>query len=127
MSLGSLARGQHLLDRMSHVLAHLQLVVAEDVVEPQHRMPSVFTRRVERDTFSLRGWSIHEIGTARMGNDPKTSVTDRYCGCNDAKKCLHRRRRAVRLRRHAEHTWSILAMAWRTMDFLKERLRAGDV
>ena len=24
-------------------------------------------------------------------------------------------------------TWSILAMCWRTMDYLKERMRAGDV
>jgi len=24
-------------------------------------------------------------------------------------------------------TWSILAMAWRTMDILKERMRAGEV
>ena len=24
-------------------------------------------------------------------------------------------------------TWSILAMCWRTMDYLKEQMRAGDV
>ena len=31
------------------------------------------------------GWSIHEIGTARMGNDPKTSVTDKFCRLHDVK------------------------------------------
>ena len=33
--------------------------------------------RVERELLT-EGWSIHELGTARMGNDPKTSVTNRF-------------------------------------------------
>jgi choline dehydrogenase-like flavoprotein len=31
------------------------------------------------------GMAIHELGTARMGNDPKTSVTDQYCQLHDVK------------------------------------------
>ena len=48
------------------------------------------------------GWSIHEIGTARMGNDPKTSVTDRSAGCTTSER-LSRGRESVRVGRHAEH------------------------
>ena len=29
------------------------------------------------------GMAIHELGTARMGTDPKTSVTDPYCQLHD--------------------------------------------
>jgi choline dehydrogenase-like flavoprotein len=29
------------------------------------------------------GMAIHELGTARMGNDPKTSVTDQWCKLHD--------------------------------------------
>ena len=58
--------------------------------------------RIEREPLPP-GWSIHEIGTARMGDDPRTSVTDRFCRLHDAKNVYHRRRGAVRLRRHAEH------------------------
>jgi choline dehydrogenase-like flavoprotein len=33
--------------------------------------------------YSVPGFCIHEIGTARMGNDPKTSVVNRYCQTHD--------------------------------------------
>lgn len=33
--------------------------------------------------FSAPGFCIHETGTARMGNDPKTSVVNRYCQAHD--------------------------------------------
>ena len=49
------------------------------------------------------GWSIHEIGTARMGDDPKTSVTDRFCRLHDVPNVYLADAAPVRLRRHAEH------------------------
>jgi choline dehydrogenase-like flavoprotein len=33
--------------------------------------------------YSVPGFCIHEIGTARMGNDSKTSVVNRYCQAHD--------------------------------------------
>jgi choline dehydrogenase-like flavoprotein len=33
--------------------------------------------------YSVPGFCIHEIGTARMGNDPKTSVLNKYCAAHD--------------------------------------------
>lgn len=34
-------------------------------------------------TLSVPGFCIHEIGTARMGNDPKTSVLNKYCQAHE--------------------------------------------
>jgi choline dehydrogenase-like flavoprotein len=73
------------------------------------------------------GWSIHEIGTARMGNDPKTSVTDRFCRLHDVKNVFLADGAPFVSGGTQNTTWSILAMAWRTMDFLKERMRTGDL
>jgi choline dehydrogenase-like flavoprotein len=73
------------------------------------------------------GWSIHEIGTARMGNDPKTSVTDRFCRLHDVKNVYIADAAPFVSGGTQNTTWSILAMCWRTMDYLKERLRAGDL
>jgi choline dehydrogenase-like flavoprotein len=36
-----------------------------------------------RSTVAEPGMAIHELGTARMGEDPKTSVTDSYCQLHD--------------------------------------------
>jgi choline dehydrogenase-like flavoprotein len=73
------------------------------------------------------GWSIHEIGTARMGDDPKTSVTDRYCRLHDAKNVYVVDGAPFVSGGTQNTTWTILAMAWRTMDFVREALRRGDL
>src|SRR5262249_20807506 len=73
------------------------------------------------------GWSIHEIGTARMGDDPKRSVADRYCRLHDVKNVYLADASPFVSGGTQNTTWSILAMAWRTMDFLKEQMRTGAV
>ena len=73
------------------------------------------------------GWSIHEIGTARMGDDPKTSVTDRFCRLHDVKNVYLADGAPLVSGGTQNTTWSILAMCWRTMDHLKESMRAGEV
>jgi choline dehydrogenase-like flavoprotein len=73
------------------------------------------------------GWSIHEIGTARMGDDPRTSVTDRTCRLHDVSNVYIADAAPFVSGGTQNTTWSILAMCWRTMDLLKERMRAGEV
>jgi choline dehydrogenase-like flavoprotein len=71
------------------------------------------------------GYSIHEIGTARMGNDPKTSVTDKFCRLHDVPNVYLADAAPFVSGGTQNTTWSILAMCWRTMDHLKEELRTG--
>jgi choline dehydrogenase-like flavoprotein len=73
------------------------------------------------------GWSIHEIGTARMGDDPRTSVTDRFCRLHDVKNVYMADGAPFVSGGTQNTTWTILAMAWRTTDYLKEELRTGRV
>jgi len=82
--------------------------------------------KVEREMLPP-GWSIHEIGTARMGDDPKTSVTTRFCRLHDVPNVYLADAAPFVSGGTQNTTWSILAMCWRTMDYLKEQMRAGDV
>jgi choline dehydrogenase-like flavoprotein len=82
--------------------------------------------RIEREPLPP-GWSIHEIGTARMGSDPKTSVTDPFCRLHDVKNVYLADASPFVCGGTQNTTWSILAMAWRTMDGLLERMRTGSL
>jgi choline dehydrogenase-like flavoprotein len=82
--------------------------------------------KIGRDPLP-EGWSIHEIGTARMGDDPQTSVTDRYCRLHDVKNVYLADGAPFVSGGTQNTTWTILAMAWRTMDRLKEDMRSGNV
>jgi choline dehydrogenase-like flavoprotein len=73
------------------------------------------------------GWSIHELGTARMGNDPKTSVLNQYQQSHDVKNLF-----VVDGSSHVSAacqnpTWTIMALCWRSCDFLADELRKGNL
>jgi choline dehydrogenase-like flavoprotein len=79
------------------------------------------------DAMLPEGWSIHELGTARMGSDPKTSVVNQFQQCHDVKNLL-----VVDGSTHVNAscqnpTWTIMALCWRSCDNLAEQLRKGDV
>ena len=71
------------------------------------------------------GRIIHELGGMRMGNDPKTSVLNANCQAHDVQESLRRRRRAVRTQADKNPTWTILALAWRTADYIAQQRKAG--
>jgi choline dehydrogenase-like flavoprotein len=97
-----------------------------DTAEEMLQAAGAESIKIERDPLP-EGWSIHEIGTARMGDDPKASVTDRYCRLHDVPNVYLADAGPFVSGGTQNTTWSILAMCWRTMDYLKERMRVGDV
>jgi len=73
------------------------------------------------------GWSIHELGTARMGTDPKKSVVNQFQQSHDVKNLL-----VVDGATHVSAscqnpTWTIMALCWRSCDNLAELLKKGEV
>ena len=73
------------------------------------------------------GWSIHELGLARMGSDPKKSVVNQFQQSHDVKNLF-----VVDGSTHVNAscqnpTWTIMALAWRSCDYLAERLKKGEV
>lgn len=73
------------------------------------------------------GYSIHELGTARMGTDPKKSVLNQFQQAHDVKNLL-----VVDGSSHVSAscqnpTWTIMALCWRSCDHLADELKKGDV
>ena len=116
------ANGQRGIRRRRHSVRH-----GDATLQAEHvHAAGAEDIKIGRDPLPP-GWSIHEIGTARMGDDPKTSVTDRFCRLHDIKNVYLADGAPFVSGGTQNTTWTILAMAWQTMDHLKEELRAGNV
>jgi choline dehydrogenase-like flavoprotein len=81
---------------------------------------------VRRDVLT-EGWSIHELGTARMGVDPKTSVTNSFGQTHDVKNLFVVDGSVFVSASCQNPTWTILALCWRAMDYLKEEMRTRRI
>jgi choline dehydrogenase-like flavoprotein len=73
------------------------------------------------------GWSIHELGTARMGNDPKISVLNQFQQSHDVKNLF-----VVDGSSHVSAacqnpTWTIMALCWRSCDYLADEFKKGNL
>jgi choline dehydrogenase-like flavoprotein len=81
-----------------------------------------------RKYLEAMGDATHECGTARMGNDPKTSVLNSYCQSHEVKNlfvtdgsCF------VSLPgTHGITTW-IMALAWRASEYLADQMKRGEL
>jgi choline dehydrogenase-like flavoprotein len=73
------------------------------------------------------GWSIHEMGTARMGNDPKTSVLNPFGQAHDVKNLFVVDGSQMVSATCLEPTITIMALAARDCDYLIEEFRRGNL
>ena len=73
------------------------------------------------------GEIIHEVGTARMGDDPRSSVLNRNCQSHDVKNLFVADAAPFVSNPDKNPTLTICALAWRTADHLAEQLRKGDL
>lgn len=73
------------------------------------------------------GWSLHETGTLRMGDDPKRFVTNRFGQCHDVANLFACDASVFLGCSDKTTTLSILAFALRTSEYLAEQLRTGAI
>jgi len=80
-----------------------------------------------RRAISTGGVIIHEAGTVRMGNDPKTSALNKYCQAHDVKNVFVCDAAPFVSQPDKNVTLSIVAFAWRASEYLAEEMRKGNV
>jgi choline dehydrogenase-like flavoprotein len=73
------------------------------------------------------GYSIHELGTCRMGDDPKTSVLNKWNQSHDIKNLFAVDGAAFVSAGWQNPTMTILALSMRASEYLAEQMRMGNV
>ena len=78
-----------------------------------------------RSEPNMPGWSLHEAGTCRMGDDPKHFVTNRFGQLHDVENVFVVRRQRLSESTDKTTTISILAFTLRTCEHMLENFRNG--
>jgi choline dehydrogenase-like flavoprotein len=83
---------------------------------------------VDKD-FGLHtpGRIIHEVGTTRMGSDPKTSVVNEFERLHDVDNVFIVDAGPFVSQADKNPTWTIMALSWRTSDFIIEELKKQNI
>lgn len=79
------------------------------------------------ETMFPPGYSIHELGTCRMGDDPKTSVLNKWNQSHDVKNLFVVDGSSFVTGGSQNPTMTIVALSMRASEYLAEQMRAGDL
>jgi choline dehydrogenase-like flavoprotein len=91
-----------------------------DALRLEDRTPPV-------DELNIFGKNIHECGTARMGDDPKTSVLNAYNQVHDVKNVFVTDGACFVTQGCSEPTLTIMAISARAADYIAEQFRKGEL
>jgi choline dehydrogenase-like flavoprotein len=73
------------------------------------------------------GRIIHEVGCVRMGHDPKTSVLNSNCQAHDCRNLFLTDGGPFVTNPDKNVTWTILALAMRTSEYIANQRKAGSI
>ena len=83
----------------------------------------------EEENYGLTkpGEIIHEVGTTRMGAERATSVTNEFCQLHDASNVFIADAGPFVSQADKNPTWTILALAWRTSDYIVDQMSKRNI
>jgi choline dehydrogenase-like flavoprotein len=79
------------------------------------------------DNPDTPGHSIHEMGTAHMGSDPKTSVLNKFNQSWDVKNLFVMDAAAFASGSHKNPTLTIMALAWRASEYMLDEMKKKNL
>ena len=113
----------HEINQVKHMQETFRALVSEMGGEVFSAMPTK-----ERGYGIATGGSIiHELGTVRMGSDPKTSVLNASCQAWDCKNLFVADGGSFVSQADKNPTWTIMALAMRTADKILELRKSGAI
>ncbi|MEZ5318803.1 MAG: GMC family oxidoreductase [Vicinamibacterales bacterium] len=111
------------IDQAKHMQETFRSLIVEMGGTPLGEMPS----RQRQYGLAAGGRIIHELGVTRMGHDPSSSVLDANCRAHDVANLFVADGGPFVSQADKNPTWTILALAWRTSDFIANQLRSGSL
>jgi len=81
----------------------------------------------QRLSTDVAGSAIHEHSTCRMGRDPKRSALNGYCQMHDVPNVFVVDGSAFTTASEKNPTLTILALAWRSSDYMADLIRQGTI
>ena len=96
-----------------------------------HEMGAIMTSKpkgAEEDYGLLKpGEIIHEVGTVRMGDDPKTSALNKWCQAHDCQNLFVVDGAPFVQQGDKNPTWTILALSMRTAEYILEQKKKQNI
>jgi len=111
----------HEINQVKHMQETFRGLVSEMGGEVFSAMPT----RERGYGIATGGAIIHELGTVRMGNDPKTSALNEWCQAWDCKNLFVADGAPFVSQADKNPTWTIMALAMRTADRILEQRKTG--
>ena len=112
-----------------HVGENERTMVEEmyDMVEQIFAAGKIEPLPYTRGTIDSYGSAIHEHSTCRMGDDPKRSALNGFCQMHEVKNVFVPDGAAFTTASEKNPTLTILALAWRSSDYLADEIRKRNL
>jgi choline dehydrogenase-like flavoprotein len=110
-------------NQVKHMQETFRSIIHEMGGTPFGNMPS----KENGYGISVGGSIIHELGCTRMGNDPSSSVVSKNCQAHDVKNLFVADGGPFVSQADKNPTWTILALAMRTSEYIADQRKAGSI
>jgi choline dehydrogenase-like flavoprotein len=102
----------------------------ETFEEILHNMGAIYGKMQGKETnygLEAPGKIIHEVGTIRMGDDPKKSALNKWCQAHDCKNLFVVDAAPFVQQGDKNATWTILALSMRTAEYILQERKKLNV
>ena len=113
----------HEYNQVNHMQETFRSLVGEMGGEVWSSMPT----KEQGYGIANGGSIIHELGTVRMGSDPKSSVLNARCQAWDVKNLFVADGGPFVSQADKNPTWTILALSMRTSDYITGAMKRGEL
>ncbi|MGQ0713111.1 MAG: GMC family oxidoreductase [Gemmatimonadaceae bacterium] len=114
-------------DHEYNQVKHMQETFRALIAEMGGRVFSPMPTREQGYGIAAGGRIIHELGCVRMGDDPKTSALNSWNQAHDCRNLFVTDGGPFVSQCDKNPTWTILALGWRTSDYITEQRKGGQL